>query len=398
MSHKKLAVVIALLCLAGVGVSVELTRIHLFVHTDPDYHSICAISEGINCETVAASPYAVFAGLPVSVWGIAGYLVMGLFAIWAAGAKRPSPTWPLGILLSLTVVSSVASALLAFISATRIDSLCLFCMISYGINGVLFVVCVIAVKKSGVRIPALFARDAKTLTGRPCLAAGLALAGITAVLLLEALVPSYWKTPGWNDLPKLDSGLDASGHHWIGAVQPEVTIVEFSDYECPHCRAAHKAIRATAAQYPRRVRLVHRHLPLDNSCHPGLRRPFHKRACLFAQAAECAGMEGRFWEMNDAIFSIQEAVKTENVDPVDLAVRLGLNRSTFKQCLEKGATSERIADDIREAMKRKLRGTPSFLVGDRLYLGRIPEPELEHLLGTAGKRSKPSRAVRDEDN
>jgi len=84
--------------------------------------------------------------------------------------------------------------------------------------------------------------------------------------------------------------------------------------------------------------------------------------------------------MNDALFSIQETVKTEDVDPVELAVRLGLNRSDFKRCLESHATAERIAVDVRESMSRKLTGTPSFLVGERLFMGRIPEPELEQLL------------------
>jgi uncharacterized membrane protein len=58
-----------LLSLLGVAVAIELTRIHVFVHIDPSYHSVCAMSEGLNCETVAVSPYSVFAGLPVSVLG-----------------------------------------------------------------------------------------------------------------------------------------------------------------------------------------------------------------------------------------------------------------------------------------------------------------------------------------
>ena len=81
--------------------------------------------------------------------------------------------------------------------------------------------------------------------------------------VLYGFVPSYWKTPGWSDLPTLASGNDERGHHWIGAADPRLTIVEFSDYECPHCRAAHKAIRVLAARHPEQIRLVHRHLPLD---------------------------------------------------------------------------------------------------------------------------------------
>jgi protein-disulfide isomerase len=119
------------------------------------------------------------------------------------------------------------------------------------------------------------------------------------------------------------------------------------------------------------------------ACHPGLRRPFHAYACRFAEAAECAGQQGRFWEMNDALFSVQKTTKSRNVDPVGLAVRLGLNRAEFKRCLQGHATAARIAVDVREAMARKLNGTPSFLVGERLFVGRIPEAELEQLLREA---------------
>lgn len=370
----------ALLSLLGVAVAIELTRIHIFVHTDPSYHSVCAMSEGVNCETVAVSPYSVFAGLPVSVWGLVGYLVMGGLALWFLGKRRLHPTWPLGLLLVLSAFSVATSAVLAFISATRIDSFCLFCMGSYAINTGLFIVSLIAWKQTRARAWDLGLDDVKALIARPVVFAVLAMAGVVTLGALLAFVPSYWTTPGWSDLPKLVFGDDDSGHHWIGARNPKLTIVEFSDYECPHCRAAHKAMRVLVAKHPEQIRLVHRHLPLDMACHPGLGRPFHARACLFAESAECAGVQGRFWEMNDALFSIQESVKTEDVDPVELAVRLGLNRSDFKRCLESHATTERVAVDVRESMSRKLTGTPSFLVGERLFMGRIPEAELEQLL------------------
>lgn len=375
--------VFALLALVGVVVAAELTRIHVFVHTDPSYHSICAVSEGVDCETVAVSPYSVFAGLPVSVWGLLGYLVMGGLALSAVGARRPHPTWPLGLLLALSAFSVAISASLAYVSATRIDSLCLFCMGSYAVNAGLFAVGLVALRRSRASVAGLVLADAKALAARPRLFAATALCGVAALGALYGFVPSYWGTPGWSDLPGLPTGVDGEGRHWIGARSPRLTIVEFSDYECPHCRAAHRAVRALAAEHPERVRLVHRHLPLDRACNPGLRRPFHQRSCLFAEAAECAGREGRFWEMNDALFSIQESVRVADVDPVDLAVRLGLDRSEFERCLRRHATAERVAVDVREGLARGLRGTPSFLVGGRLFLGRIPEEALEELVGAA---------------
>lgn len=376
----RLALAAAGLCFLGMAVSVELTRVHVFVHTDPDYHSLCAMSEGINCETVAISPYSVLAGLPVAVWGLAGYLLMGVLALWAWSKKRLHPAWPFGFLLLLTLFSAMTSAILAFISATRIDSLCLFCMGSYAINATLLTLGITAWKKSNLTIWNLLVRDVNALKSRALLTVALALAGITAIVGLQAFIPSYWKTPGWTDLPKLVSGTDENGRHWIGAPNPALTIVEFSDYECPHCRAAHKEIRMLVAQHPDQIRLIHQHFPLDMACLPDLKRPFHEWACLFAEAAECAGLQGRFWEMNDALFSIQETVKTENVDIMELAVRLGLNRPEFARCLETHAATERVGKDVKEAMDRDLTGTPTFLVGEKTFMGRIPKAELDILL------------------
>jgi uncharacterized membrane protein/protein-disulfide isomerase len=377
---RRKALVFALLCLLGVAVSVELSRIHVFVHTDPSYHTLCAVSEAVNCETVAASPWAVFAGLPVSLWGVLGYLVMGILALWGWSKKRLHPTWPWGLLLLLSSFSVAASAILAYISFTRIDSLCLFCMTSYALSLALLVVAVLATRTPSRRSVNLLGQDAKAAIARPRVLLPLALVGLVAVVLLEVYVPPYWRTPGWADLPSLAAGTDQQGHHWIGAEKPALTLIEFSDYECPHCRAAHKNIRLMAGKLANQVRLVHRHLPLDMACHPGIGRPFHARACLFAEAAECAALQGRFWEMNDALFSMQERVKAKDMDPVDLAVRLGLDRRRFKHCLESHETAPRVQADLHESMERRLDGTPTFIVGEKVFLGRLSELDLAGLL------------------
>lgn len=379
----------ALLCLLGVAVSAELTRIHVFTHTDPAYHSVCAVSEGVNCETVALSPYSVVAGLPVSIWGMAGYMMMGGLALSSLARRRPRVShYPLGLLFALALFSVCVSAALAYISVTQIDSLCLFCTASYVLNVALLALSLFAYRRSGTGLISLVTGDLRVLGSRKALTTGAAVLGVAAMGGLYKAVPPYWETPGWSDLPALPSGTDENGYHYIGAKVPQITIVEFSDYECPFCRGAHRAMRALAAEHPDQVRLVHRHLPLDMTCHPGLRQPFHLRACLFARAAECAGLQGRFWEMNDALFSIQDTVKAQDVDPVELAVRLGLNRGDFKRCLNEHHVAKRIAADLEESMQRNLTGTPSFLIGERLFMGGIGKQELERLLQASS--SKPS--------
>ena len=99
---RRSALVAALvLVTVGLGLSIELTRIHHRVHTDPEFASICNISDAINCENVARSPYSVVLGLPVSVWGILAYLTIGGLVLSGLARRRIHDTWPCGILFWL---------------------------------------------------------------------------------------------------------------------------------------------------------------------------------------------------------------------------------------------------------------------------------------------------------
>jgi protein-disulfide isomerase/uncharacterized membrane protein len=370
-----------ILCLIGIGISVELTRIHVFVHTDPSYHSICAVSQGVNCETVALSPYSVFAGLPVAVWGICGYALMAALAVWGLSHFRLHATWPLGVLFGLVGVSVCVSAVLAFLSFTRIDSLCLFCTGSYAVNATLLMLAEGTVKRSGCLLWELVALDVKAAIRSPAV---LSLAALGCLLMvgLQLRVQPYWRVAGFDDL-SLPHGTTDDGHYWIGARTPTVEIAEFSDYQCPHCRTAHRKMRQLVAQRPHQLRLVHRHLPLDQACHPELGGPFHQHACRFAEGAECAGRQGRFWQMNDALISTQERAKAEDVDLEEIAVRLGLNRPLFRACMNDHTAGAGVRKDVQDAMDRNLRGTPTFLVGEQVFLGGIPESEIQKLLAGA---------------
>lgn len=372
--------IVLLLAVSGIAVSVELTRIHVSTHTDPEFHSVCALSEEVNCETVALSPYSVFLGLPVSVWGIIGYLFLAGLVMSGLIARRLHDTWPYGGLLLLSLFFFSGSAVLAYLSLFKIDSVCLFCAASYVINTAVLILAVLALVRRRLHPLKAVAADVEAMFRRPFLPAGLALLFAGAVGGSEVGVTPYWGGVGWDDLPELPTGVDEEGHHWIGARKPVVTIVEYSDYECPHCRRAHRNTRVLAARYPDKVRLYHRHLPLDASCHPRLKREFHRFACHFSKAAECAGAQGKFWEMNDALFSIQNRIKSEDVDVSLLAVQIGLDRSAFKQCVNSDEPMAGIREDLDAAMALGLRGTPTYLMNGKKHVGQVPEQVLTDLM------------------
>jgi protein-disulfide isomerase len=308
-----------------------------------------------------------------------------VLAIFGLSKRRLHPTWPFGALFCVAAVALAGSLVLAFLSFFRIESICIFCVILYAVNAALFGT-VVALAVRSRRSPfALVTADLRAAVRRPLPIAAIAGIACAAIVAAELLVPAYWIHLGWRELPELPTGVDGKGHDWIGAEHPRIVVTEFSDYECPHCRRAHRNIRQMAARYADTVRLVHRHQPLDNACNPALSKPFHKRACEFSRAVECAGAQGKFWAMNDALFSIQDEVRAADVDLDDLAVQLGLERSKFEECLASDAPRRKIAADIADAERRGVQGTPTYFIGTAMFPGGFPE----EILAMALQNAKP---------
>ena len=198
--------------------------------------------------------------------------------------------------------------------------------------------------------------------------------------IARVLITPYWAVGAWEGITVPETGQGSDGGHWAGAAHPTVTVVEYTDYECPYCRTAHKKLRALLEKYTDQVRVVHRHFPLDNACNPMVTRPFHARACEFSKAVVCAGRQGRFWEMNDAIFSAQDKVRAANVDLQKFALQLGLDRSEFTECVAGDEALEEIHGDIEMGRMAGVRATPTFVIDGKMFTGRLTEEQLQELL------------------
>ena len=170
--------------------------------------------------------------------------------------------------------------------------------------------------------------------------------------------------------------MTADGHPWIGARDPELTVVEFSDYQCPFCSRGHRIMRTLVRAHPTVIRLVHRHFPLDEACNPIIDRPFHRRACYYAALAVCAGEQKKFWAANDYLYT--HGRDQAPVGPDLLAQQLGLDLPELNECLERRA-SDAMKGDLEEGVRLNITGTPTFMVDGKLYPGRVPpagrEPE-----------------------
>jgi protein-disulfide isomerase len=140
-----------------------------------------------------------------------------------------------------------------------------------------------------------------------------------------------------------------------------VTIIEFSDFQCPYCQRAVPTIEQILEKYPTQVRVVFRHLPLDT---------IHDRAQPAAEAAVCAGNQEKFWDYHDVLFANNRALSDEDLERY--AVELGLEMEAFKRCVSERESQPVVDIDTAAAKALGLSGTPAFFVNGIPMTGAQP--------------------------
>jgi protein-disulfide isomerase len=139
-----------------------------------------------------------------------------------------------------------------------------------------------------------------------------------------------------------------------------ITIVEFSDFQCPYCGRVMPTLRQLEQRYGDSMRIVFRDFPL----------PIHPQAPKAAEAAACAHEQGKFWEMHDRLFASQGAIQV--ADLKTKAVEIGLNADAFNQCLDSGKHEAVWKKGVEEGSRYGVTGTPAFFVNGRLISGARP--------------------------
>jgi protein-disulfide isomerase len=139
-----------------------------------------------------------------------------------------------------------------------------------------------------------------------------------------------------------------------------VTIVEFSDYQCPFCSRVNPTLDRIRQTYGDRVRIVFKDFPLSN----------HPQAPKAAEAARCAGDQNTYWEMHDAMFANQRALDVPTLKQT--ARTLGLNGATFDQCLDSGKHARAVADGLALGEQMGVNSTPTLYINGRAVLGAVP--------------------------
>lgn len=143
--------------------------------------------------------------------------------------------------------------------------------------------------------------------------------------------------------------------HIRGASGAKVTIIEYSDLECPFCKQFHTTLKQVLDEYPNDVRWVYRHFPIEQ---------LHSKAPAEAKASECAAEQGRFWEFIDVIFEVTPANNGLDLEKLpDFARQAGVpNVPQFEACLKSDKYADKVAADLKDAAAAGARGTPYSVV------------------------------------
>ena len=169
--------------------------------------------------------------------------------------------------------------------------------------------------------------------------------------------------------------------HILGPADALVTLVEYGDYECPHCGRAFPVLEDIRRLMVDTLRLVYRHYPINLS---------HSHAQLAAEAAEAAGAQGRFWEMHAKLFTNQDALDRLSLERY--AIEIGLDVPRFHMELATGAHRERVLSDVESAEESGVQWTPTFFInGVRFGYGSSLDGLLEALRAAAAEASGPGR-------
>jgi len=168
------------------------------------------------------------------------------------------------------------------------------------------------------------------------------------------------------DLPRFE--IDTTHSVAKGSSEARVTVVEFSDFECPYCAEARKVLDQLLAAYPDDVRIVYRDFPLSQ----------HPRAQAAAEAGKCAQEQGKFWPLHDLMYDNPRALSDDDLRAY--AGKVELNLEAFEACLASDRPARGVALDEAAARALGVGGTPALFINGIKLIGLLPLPLLKTLV------------------
>jgi protein-disulfide isomerase/uncharacterized membrane protein len=340
--------------------------------------SVCNISQTFNCDTAAASTFSTFLSIPVAVWGLIGQIFLALLLLICLTGLNQNRARVLNYGFYLSAMFAAVSVLMLSISVFQLGSFCPFCMVAYGLSfaqlAVMFV----------LRETGSFAEDLKDLFNQHKWVAIAGVVTLASSWLVNAMMMDNFggskiepyiteSVENWKLNPTLS--FDESSGLSTSAEPAKMTIVEFADFKCPHCKIASTSLHSF--MHSRKgVKLIYKPFPLDAGCNSVIKQGGDDLRCQFPAAVFCAeDINKTGWKLHNWIFANQDKwfapVNKEDVVK-SMSEVVGITTEDLQKCLSSEATMAKVKANALEGSNAKIQGTPAIFVnGKKLDRGQF---------------------------
>jgi len=398
---------LAALAVLGMADAILLTRIHVLIHTQPDFKSFCDISAKVSCDDVLATSYAELFRVPVSLFAFVSYLLLLGLVVQDVRARRADTSGAAHRIFLLAVFNFLFSLYLGIVSMIEIGVMCPLC-------AGLYAVAVLALVAAWKNLPAGLAgfldglggeMDA-LLTGpksRWAFEGGAAVLAIALIAVFNVANPfekppakgaqphpgeiAHNGTSGVEEVPTDPAAkrefFKNKVRQWLetlpkcaadpgpygpkGTAGAPVQVIEFADFQCPACKNAWAGMGEIIKMHPGKVALYYRNFPLNKDCNKSMQSAMHTEACNSALAVHCAHEQGNFWVLADRIFDQQTEQSQSKLEP--WAKELGLDGGKFRSCLAAKKGSKQIERDVDDGLAMEIQSTPTLCVNGKRMKG-----------------------------
>lgn len=364
-----LPIVLHILSLFGAGVAIVLTQHFYDIHEGASgFKSFCNIGQTFNCDIVSASAYSEFLfGIPLSSFAVGWSLSLFVISLFLH-----NPYWKretIRACFGLTLLGTLFSIFYMGIMAFKLHTYCILCFVMDGIT-------ISSLGVSFLLKPEGFSKHKLDLGKWKVFAGSAATCLILSILGLQTMDSGSFPASELNEM--IESVLNTPPvavrsdeiFPSIGPKDAPITLVEYSDFQCPFCRMGALKLNSVLNRYPKMIRVVFRNFPLDQACNSAMNQSMHPMACEAAKAAVCAQKFGHFKEMYEELFEQQALLAPGK--PAEIAKGLGLDPTQFEACMNSPETTLALTRDVNEAIQLGIKSTPTFFINGHRMEGVYP--------------------------
>lgn len=340
----------------------------------------CSVNEWISCEAVHVSSFATMFDLPVAWWGVLFYawiVFAALFSAFSKAQERVRAT------LAASLILGLGAVLFSLYKATHLYQLGVLCPVCVSMYLLNFLIVFFIIKTLQLRLsnlPQFLAQYVRSIFGQVTELSFspqpvLFLALVTSLFSLGYIGLKNYEERGQKETgiqravedhfkqKQLSLAIHPDAAVW-GNPEAELSVIEFSDFECPGCRFSAFHLRNILFEYRDRVRLFFMNYPLDGSINPYVQSSIHRHAGLAARAGVCAQQFGDFWDFHDDLFRRQKQLNRNLI--LQLAAERNWNIREFEACVDSESTIGRVKRDIELGKEIGVRSTPTLFINGRL--------------------------------